>query len=390
MEPISHSAKVDAAPNIVRVEVAHRLDEALKSRWARLAADAVYPRYQSVDWVEAWLMTAGAHAQESPFILQGIDKNDRPIVLIPLVQARRYGVRVAKFPGGKHANFNFPLVRADVALTAEDIGKVFDCVRLQKHGIDLLHLEALPAVWYGMRNPLLLLPHRIHPAQASILSLAGPDVSNDYSYGRKSKKLRSTERKIVKLGVALRQSVAPADIRDTLVAFRRQKTLWFQQRGLPDSFAPAGVYEFFFELFVRAADARLYVLDIDEHPMAIAGLLAADHRASLMFLSYDTASPLASLGPGTRLVHLLMSRLREEGFAELDFGLGEAAYKMALGAWTQDVYTIIRPINAKGLAGAAVVDLARAGKRFIKASPSLFAIALRAKRYWRVMTGRAS
>jgi len=53
-----------------------------------------------------------------PFIVIAYDGERRPLLLLPLALSHRYGVRIARFMGGKHATFNMALWDRDFAATA--------------------------------------------------------------------------------------------------------------------------------------------------------------------------------------------------------------------------------------------------------------------------------
>src|ERR1700694_6196561 len=62
--------------------------------------------YQRFDFLSPWQRHVGEREGFLPFIVIAYDADRRPLLLLPLVLRRRYGVRPACFMGGKQATFN--------------------------------------------------------------------------------------------------------------------------------------------------------------------------------------------------------------------------------------------------------------------------------------------
>src|SRR5262245_26322160 len=74
--------------------------------------------YQRFDLLAAWQREVGEREGCSPFIVIAADAERRPLALLPLASARRLGVNVASFMGGKHSTFNMALWDRDFAANA--------------------------------------------------------------------------------------------------------------------------------------------------------------------------------------------------------------------------------------------------------------------------------
>ena len=104
-----------------RVEVG-RSFSAIRPVWDSLALTGVVTPYQHYGWVESYFRVIEAPAGASPALVLIRDGAGEPAMLLPFsVTASRLG-RVARFIGGKHANFHMPLIgRGAALLTAADL-----------------------------------------------------------------------------------------------------------------------------------------------------------------------------------------------------------------------------------------------------------------------------
>jgi CelD/BcsL family acetyltransferase involved in cellulose biosynthesis len=349
------------SPSVIsRVEVFEHVDECLRQRWRDFAAIAVHTSYQSLEWYEAWIDTVGAIIGETPFVVFVFDQHDRQIMLLPLVIIKRRFACLCRFPGGKHANTNFPLVSPNLPITCELVQALFKMLSDEHPEIDLFIFDAQPIKWKGTDNPFLLLPHHLHTAASSDLDLSKlPPVRK-----------HNADRRFAKLGAQFFRARTDYEISETLEAFLRQKAAWFRLQGLPYGFNQPRILEFFKILFAHpTSGAELYALKIGTEIIAVAGLLTAPQDAFLMFTSYDATLPVAKHGPGTHLFNRLISHLCERNFQWFDLGLGEAAYKEKQGAERRDAFVVFLPASALGFMIAALVNLKRATKRVLKSRP---------------------
>ena len=375
---------------VATVSVANALDEHIAATWRELERSGLSTPYQSLDWYAAWLNTVAGISAETPLIILARDGTDRATLLLPLVLSSRSPVRIAKFAGDKHSNFNLPLLCSGVAFTPADVARLFDLTALLRPDIDLFVLDALPRTWGGIVNPLVGPAARMHTAQASVLILNAEPKSQDTTNltAERRRKLRRNDRKFESFGVRLQRATSTAEIDRALGAFVAHKIPWFLARGLPNSFGQPRLVEFFADLVSRPnAGAEIYCLTApDERIIAVAAILATSRRASLMFVSFDAASPYAAFSPGLKLVREIVKEASRHHLSEFDFGLGEAPYKDSLGAGSQQVFVDIRPLTAKGSFAATIIEGRRRSKIFLKQHPTFLATLMRLRRYFSFWT----
>lgn len=358
------------------VKLYRQLDPEIRSLWKTLAENAIHTPYQDLEWYEAWLATVGKIKAEEPFIVAVFDSLGAPTVLVPLVLIRRKSIAMAKFPGGRHANYNFPLVRRDVDITPLRLQFLSDELADLGADIDLYWFDALPMQWLNKPNPLLIAPHHRDAAVSSVIDLR---KVGSHSCGL-SFRHRSSYRKLQKLGATVQRACSESDVATVLETFFLQKSAWFRARSLPDSFRQHGIADFFLRLFSERTSGELYALRLNGDTLAVAGVAVSAERASLMFISYDLNHRLVKLGPGTHLVRSLIEQMSQRNIAQFDFGLGDAEYKRLLGASMEPAFVSVQAITGKGRAIACLLVLTRAMKGYIKGSSRIFSATQRLRR----------
>lgn len=369
-----------------RIEIVRELDEALRDRWRQFETVAVRTPYQSLAWYEAWIQTAGAALGESPLIVSAYDGQGHLTALFPLVHLERALVGVGRFAGGKHANWNYPLLRPDFVLDADLVEAVLSALRTECPDVDVLLLEALPGHWSGRANPFLHLRHYHHSAIGAVIDLAGKRGSGDAS-----KKRRASSRKLDHAGAVVTRAATRHEVERTLSAFFRQKHAWLRGKGLDDGFGQPGLQAFFANLFSsETSGGELRYLLAGDRILAVAGLLLRPPHASLMFTSYDATAPQARHSPGSFLLARITEELREKNVRWFDLGLGEARYKEALGANPQPAYALVAPLTFKGAALAVAMKGKHHVKCMVKADPHLLRAVREIRRLAAILQWRMS
>src|SRR4051812_11332256 len=187
-------------PRPVTIEIAATLDD-VETVWRDFEREATASPYQRFDWMRAYAtaMIGGAGSLRVSILR---DAAGWPLMILPLVLSRRYGLRIAAAVGGKHANFNLPLVRPAFArslgpLRARAILR--DIAR--QLGADALLMPNAPVEWGGEPNPFAG-GGQASPSNAYRLRL-GSDAETTLVRACSSnsrKKQRNKERGLAKLG----------------------------------------------------------------------------------------------------------------------------------------------------------------------------------------------
>jgi CelD/BcsL family acetyltransferase involved in cellulose biosynthesis len=379
---------IDVEARPLSIEIAQSLAH-VEMLWRSFEAEAVASPYQRFDWVRAYVESIRGGPDALRTILVR-DEAGRPLMILPLMLSRRHGLRIAAAVGGKHANFNLPLMRKGFAqsLTAERAQALLHDIGRQL-GADALALPHIPVTWRGEPNPFAA-GGRPSPSNAYRLRL-DPDADATLtraSSGSTRKKRRNKERGLAKLGeVAILEGRTEADINLILGEFLRQKRRRFLELGITDPFVEPEAQAFLrracFDGLVEGRPAiELYALTLDGAVVAVLGGAGDRERLSGMFISFDAAGEVARLSPGEILVAQVIALQCERGRSVFDLGVGEARYKLVFCDEVDDLVDLVLPTSPLGQVYAAVVGLGIEAKRRVKASPHamrLVALARRAR-----------
>ena len=382
------SALDAAGVAIARIDVCDDFAAAAPA-WDRLAAAAVATPFGRRDWIEAWQRHIGAAAGVRPVIAVARDERNDPLFLLPLAARTGRFITVARYFGGSHSQLNMALWRRDVApaLTADDLHRAFETIA-QRCGIDLFILRNQPVLWEGRGNPLLALPHQASPDDVFRIDFAGE--SGEALLKARLKPtlrglLKSKEKKLTKLaGYRYFRAATAAEAERVLAAFFTQKAAHLKQQGVRNAFAAPGVAD-----FLRAActeglasgrpTIELHAIEGGGEVLAVMGGVANPHRFSSMFNSY-TLTEHARWSPGLILIAHMLRACADRGIASYDLGAGFAPYKRYFCKTTDELFDGVLAFSERGHIAAALCRAGLAGKRLIKTSGPLWAVARAVRR----------
>lgn len=371
----------------VTVALAAGFDE-IEARWRALETTAVSSGYRSFDWQSRFHRHLGDGG--TPCLALLGDRADAPRAILPFVVERSALGGVASFIGDKHANFGMGLWQRDFAATITApllTGALREIVRRSPARIDLFRLTNQPAVWDGMANPFLALPHQPSPSFGYHLAL-GPDV--DAVLGRvvssnSRRKLKKKERNLAEAGpVSFRVAATPAEVERFTDQFLAFKAVRFEALGIANVFGTPGMRDF---IIGAATDGlgsptpaiELCALMVGDEPIAFFGGAISRNRYSGMFNAM-TPGPLMKDSPGELLLHHLIRHCCERGLAVFDLGAGEAQYKSNLCDGQDALFDQFIPMTLRGHVAANGLSLAAQAKRRIKQSPRLWSLVTKLRR----------
>src|SRR5262245_52219858 len=128
---VDAAAPVEAADPVADPDAAADLDiavyrqpEAARLAYALAASGAVMAPPQSAGWVAAWLAESAVDC-----LVAVLAKRGTPVLALALEVVREGPCRVARFMGGRHANGNFPALKARSAVTAGDLAALVAAIR---------------------------------------------------------------------------------------------------------------------------------------------------------------------------------------------------------------------------------------------------------------------
>jgi CelD/BcsL family acetyltransferase involved in cellulose biosynthesis len=380
------TASFAAQGRIAHVEIFRDISAA-EAVWRELEQPNQFSTpYQRFDLLGAWQDHVGASEGLEPFIVVAIDAERRPLALLPLGIERRFGLRMARFLGGKHTSFNMPLYRHDAVRSPQaiDIAVLIDRLRIRSDRPDVLALCQQPLRWHDDANPIAQIAHQPSVNQCPVLILepgAPPSARISNSFRRR---LKGKERKLQALpGYRYGIASTDAEITALLDAFFRVKPVRMAAQGLPYVFADPGVERFIREACLKPSPGggraiAIHALSCDDEMIAMYAGVADGSRYSMMFNTY-TLSESARYSPGLILMRHIVDHYAEQGYRRIDLGIGSDEYKKLFCKNLEPIVDSFFGLTPRGrLAAAAMASIGRA-KRTVKQSPALMRLAQRTR-----------
>jgi CelD/BcsL family acetyltransferase involved in cellulose biosynthesis len=342
--------------------------------------------YQRFDFLRPWQQMVGARAGLQPFTIVAYDRDRVPLLLLPLVLNRSWGIRIARFMGGKHPTFNMALWNRDFAAVASraDLDVLVAAIR-ERSGADVLAFRQQPFAWQDLPNPMALLPHQPSVNDCPVMTIVpGTPATARVSHSLR-RRLKTKENKLKALpGFRYHAATSDGDIKRLLDAFFRIKPQRMAEQNLPNVFAEPGVEDFIREACVTeiAGGGRaieMHALESDSEVIALFAGVADGYRFSMMFNTY-TVSASSRFSPGLILIRYIIDHYAERGYRSLDLGVGSDSYKKLFCKANEPIFDCFVPLNARGAAAAAALSTVNRAKRLVKGSPALLRFAQRLRR----------
>ena len=362
---------------IASVDVLDDLGQA-ETIWRRLEDPQQFSTpYQRFDFLAPWQRLVGERENLRPFIVIAYDIERRPLLLLPLTVGQEHGIRIARFMGGKHTNFNMALWDRDFAAgaTGADLDALISAIRARCE-VDVLVFSQQPGNWRDLRNPMVLLPRQTSVNDCPLMTIvanAPPIARISNSFRRR---LKGKERKLSTLpGYRYRIASTPAEIEQLLGAFFRVKPLRMAEQKLPNVFAEPGVEEFIRSVCKMPLPGGGHVVDIhalecDDEVIAIFAGVADGHRFSMMFNTY-TMSENSRYSPGLILVRNIVDHYAERGYRALDLGIGSDSYKKLFCKSNEPIFDSFIPLSLRGTIAATAMSSINRAKYVVKHTPAL-------------------
>jgi CelD/BcsL family acetyltransferase involved in cellulose biosynthesis len=393
MRPESFDSKPAAATPVdgnIEVSVSDCFGS-LRQDWLRLQDDRLISLHQSFEWCTAWYRT-----HRNPVVLVTGAQDGRTEFILPLeIVKTRFG-RLARFIATPYSNVNTGLFSqafrqgANGAIMANVMAQITRHLRGQA---DLVVLSNVPPAWRGETSPFVFLPSIENQNQSFQLPLLKTfeETLSQINAKRRRKKYRTSLKRLEARGGYEHIIANTVDERRLLMdLYFEQKSIRFQNQGLPDVFKALETKAFFHELTRTEATGRDFALQLHALRIkgsdagqiaAIAGLSRKGDHVICQFSSIDE-NVVPDASPGEFLFHLMIEHCNDQEVALFDFGIGEQCYK---SSWCP-VKTVQRdyliPLSLTGHIAAHYLAWVTFAKSSIKANPRFYAFIqrLRSKR----------
>ena len=365
----------DALP--LRVEVHDNFSSA-RAVWRELEKIGVGTSYQSCALLEAWFETLGGDAL--PMIVVARDFQGDAVAVLPLCIRRRFGLGVARFMGGKHANYGIILARRDFAPTGGEVLRLLrEAARASGRRVDLFALTNQPASWRDCLNPLLVLPSEPSPSFGHMTRI-GDDASAWFKqrFSRDAqRKFRQKEQWLAAIGPVRHSLAADPDSAVAMIAvFAQQRQARAREAGHPDA-GEIGPTSAFYQRAAQTlkhgdgATLEVHALHCADRIVATLIAVRGDTRLSGMALSFDSQHAIARCSPVELLLNRVMNDLPARGIAMFDLGVGEAPYKNARCEVVEPLFDLVVPVTTMGSMAARGLKLALGLKGALKRRPAI-------------------
>lgn len=383
--PDKNAGRTLSSENSPTTFVLNDIQEAL-TLWDQAATSGrvVCGRAQTSEWVRCWREHVN---QDCVFV--GASIEDRPFFLLPLEIVRMKYATIARFPGGSHANSNFPLLAEAMAdfLTPQLMQAVVQSLHEIRPDIDLLALGRQLDRIDKNPNPLLHLDRITNPNPVLSTTLPGDFTSYlaRFNKKRKLKKHRQQERRFEKAGdFRIRFASNTHDVDALLDYFFEIKAKRLKQAGIRDVFSDDKIRRFLkalAELSIISGKEllRIKALEVDGVPRAIIGVsIWMDTKTSEFGGISDDR--LTAMSPGEYLYFQDLEESCTRGIATYSFGIGDETYKRRWCDTETALFDTYYGLNFKGKILASAMRMRIHTESALKKRTGLWKLVQRARR----------
>jgi D-aspartate ligase len=387
-----------AAPSIYPHEVPTTLSlaiygslAAVEVEWRNFEKIADCTVFQTFDLLAAWHRHIGLRQRVQPAIVVGRFGDDATALMLPLCVETGRSARRLCWLGQDLCDYNAPLLSPEFSHRVTP-----DCflaawrelqARMQRDPLlrhDWIEFEKMPQTIGAQVNPFSYLDVTPHPSGVHLAQL-GDDWEKFYTAKRSSstrRRDRAKRRHMSEHGEIRFVSAADADdARRTVETLMEQKSRSFAHKGIPDLFARPGYREFYLDLAANPRTRRLVHISRME-----VGAICAAANLGLVFgdcyyhvLASYIDNELSYYGPGGLHLRELMAFAISAGLKRFDFTVGDEPYKLEWSDCDLQLYDYTATVTWRGLPPRWSSSAWRRVKRFIKQTPPLWRLALRAR-----------
>ncbi|RCW85403.1 GNAT family N-acetyltransferase [Phyllobacterium bourgognense] len=352
-----------------------------KALWNELGEDFLAGPAQTANWFSFWQSCVNADC-----LVAALFEAERPVFLLPLEIVKRGPVRIAAFPGGPHANCNFPALAADAQITAADLTTLFQTLHKVRPDIDVVSLVRQLGELDGKANPLMQLQSREN-ANISLGITLDRDfetVVGRHNAKRKKKKHRQNTRRFEEAGgYRIVTATTPVETTAMLNNYFECKAARLAKAGIKNTYEPAGTMEFFQQLFAHEVQSamprfQLKALEAGGQYRAVLGKSYARKQTFIDFIGI-TEDELVSASPGEFLFFEDIQDSCKTDLAVYSFGIGDEPYKRSWSDIEVPSYDTDVSLTAKGRMFAGYLDARGKLVRRIKKNETVWAAVKKAR-----------
>lgn len=334
----------------------------------RVGTAAEISPFQSFWFLSAFLASCCAPTDDRLEIYSvSSEANGTVLLALPVIRSSRYGARRADIAGRDYCDISAPVISDSFrSLTPKEQDAAMRSLVNGIEGCDLLRLRNIPQVTNGQSNPLYPVASGTDSTTCQYtmhLATQSPEHRpNRSAY----KEYEVKYRKLTERGYRFREVLdTPTRLRviSELLRLREES---FQLRGMP--VPDAAQAETLYRHLILADDPhnRLHVLVISNDAGDIvsgAALVGGGNNVNGSLIGIS-GPEWKRYSPGMVLILKIQDWAREKGFAYLNFGAGDQAYKEKFGALRVPAAHLVLPrsLLGQGYVMAANLRSRMAGK----------------------------
>jgi CelD/BcsL family acetyltransferase involved in cellulose biosynthesis len=361
--------------------------DAARASWLDLQSRAPSTCSQSLRWIEAWNRHVAIPKGAELAITIGSDEIGRPLFVWPFEVVTIGGMRVLRWMGAAHSNYNFAPIDPEFAgaMSSNDISALLEAAAAQIGDVSAAILINQPMEWEGIRNPFANLPYRAAPDSGYAATLSddyGALVENRLG-SRTRSSLRRKEKRIKSLGeLKFGHCDGAAENARMLQVYFDQKANRFAEMGIEDTFADPCHQNFYRDLATgNNEDGRLELsyLKVGDEIAATIGAVRYQNNYNLFLLSMTDGEAMR-WSPGLLLICEEIKRACGQSVELYDFGVGSGPHKALWCDQTIALFDSFVAFRGRGLLVTLPLMIKASLKRYIKSNARLWSLAMTTRR----------
>jgi CelD/BcsL family acetyltransferase involved in cellulose biosynthesis len=360
---------VGKVADTMAVEIeAHRDTALVAAEWRELEPRAVETPFQTFAFCEGWYAAARASGQADPLIMVARDRHSgQPLIILPFAMSRRGPFTVIAFADLGMSDINLPIIEPGLRARTEAAREVLRATLAALPRADYFELDKMPATYAdGTINPLILKRGVLHKENGiHHIPLGHPWA--DHAKQLQSKSLRKNiarcQRGLEAEGtVVVRTPTEPADIDRCFQALRELRKERYAATDRGDVLQQPRFRDFYHGLLHRHAPdmhARMTVLEVDGVLVAAECGLVWNGVEHLVLPAIAQDPRWRRYSPGHVVMDALFATRAAAGDRRVSLGVGDDAYKSAIGTVRRELYSLRRDLSLRGAMLEAGDEVAR-------------------------------
>ncbi|MGL4488397.1 MAG: GNAT family N-acetyltransferase [Rhizobiaceae bacterium] len=330
---------------------------------------------QRIEWVSQWQ----SHVNADCVCI--VARSGESLELILTLEVIKQGrLKIAIFPGGSHANENFPCLSRTFQVNGQkpDVRHLKSIIKQKRPDIDAVYLHRQVELHDGLSNPILLKEQSVQ-TDIALSFLLNPDfqvVLDAKDGSKKQKKNRRASRQLDERGGWSYEIItSSSEAEKALNRFFVLKAKRLAAKGIPNVFASQEVQTFFKALFMRSIEQgtgefEVHVLKLNGAIVAVTGNSFWGGVFNVEFTAVDDTDP--TLSHGDFLYFQMISNACARGIKTFSFGVGDEQFKRSWCDIETAQYNTALPITLKGQLASRIESAKTSAKRMVKSNKRLY------------------